>query len=159
MNERSEQEHEQLHRGHALLEQLGPGVLLVLQQGAAVPGPRSHEARPRAQARSSRGGALVPHGLQEGAAAAAAPRPPLAQDGLVVALLGRIQEHPVEGVEQLGLSHTQFILVAWGGQRVGDNESAERRLKPKDIQLHCLCFKFITVRSSCLFDFFKFTVV
>lgn len=118
MNERSEQEHKQLHRGHALLEQLGPGVLLVLQQGAAVPGPRSHQARARAQAGGSRRGALVTHGLQEGAAAAAAPRPPLAHDGLVVALLGRIQQHPVEGVEQLGLGHAQFVLMAWWRSKV-----------------------------------------
>ena len=36
MYERCKQEHEQLHRGHALVEQLGPGVLILLQQGAAV---------------------------------------------------------------------------------------------------------------------------
>lgn len=112
MDERREQEHEQLHRGHALLEQLGPGVLVVLQQGAAVPGPRSHQAGAGAQARGSRGGALVPYGLEEGAAAAAPPRPPLARDGLVVALLGGIEEHPVQSVEQLGLRHAQLVLVA-----------------------------------------------
>lgn len=38
MNKRSKQEHKQLHCGHALVEQFGPSVLILLEQGAAVLG-------------------------------------------------------------------------------------------------------------------------
>lgn len=114
MNERREQENEQLHRGHALVEQFGPGVFVLLQQGAAVlraRPPQSGGAGAGTQ-RSPRGGALVAHRLEEGAAAAAAPRgPAVAQAGLVVALVRRLQQHPVQRVEQLGLGHAQLVLV------------------------------------------------
>lgn len=40
MNKRSEQEHKQLHGGHTLVEQLSTSVLIFLQQGTAVLGPR-----------------------------------------------------------------------------------------------------------------------
>lgn len=96
MNKWRKQEDEQLHGGHALVEQLGASVLVLLQKGAAVlrPGP------PRARAGAGRAGGrtLVPHGLKEGAAAAAA-GPAVAQTGLVVALLGGVQQHPVQRVE------------------------------------------------------------
>lgn len=35
----------------------------------------------------------------------------MAQAGLVVALLWGLQQHPVQRVEQLGLRHTQLVLV------------------------------------------------
>lgn len=106
MDERRKQEHEQLHGGHALVEQLCPRALVVLQQGAAV-------LRPRAGARAGgpRGGALVPQRLEEGAAAAA-PGPALVAQRLLVALLRGVQQHPVQRVQQLGLRHSQLVLVA-----------------------------------------------
>lgn len=116
MYERCKQEHEQLHGGHALVEQLGASVLILLQQGAAVLLARPSQSRTGAGARSPRGRPLVPHGLQEGAAAAAR-RPAVAQARLVVALLGRLQQHPVQCVEQLGLGDAQLVLVTCGGQR------------------------------------------
>lgn len=115
MDEWRQQEHEQLHGGHALVEQLDSGVLVLLLKGAAVKRSRPDQSRARAGARGSRRGALVPHRLEEGAAAAAAPGPAVAQAGLVVALLRGVQQHPVQRVEQLGLGHAQFVLVAcWG---------------------------------------------
>lgn len=118
MDERSEQEHKQLHCGHALVEQLGATVLVVLQQqGAAVPGPRAPQGRAGAGARGPRRRALVADGLEEGAAAAA-PRPAVAQAGLVVALLRGVQQHPVQRVEQLGLCHAQLVLVTCQGLEV-----------------------------------------
>lgn len=95
MNKRREQEHKQLHRGHALVKQLGTSVLVLLQQAAAVLGAwLSKGGRAGTGARRSpRGRPLVPHWLKEGAAAAAAaPRgPAVAQAGLMVALLRRLQ--------------------------------------------------------------------
>lgn len=111
VNQRSKQEHKQLHCGHTLVEQLGTSVLILLQQGAAVLRPGPPQGRAGARAWSSRGRALVPHRLEEGAAAAA-PGPAVAQAGLVVALLGSVQQHPVQRVEQLGLGHAQLVLVA-----------------------------------------------
>lgn len=111
MNKRRKQEHKQLHSGHALVEQLGTSVFILLQQGAAVLGARPAQGRAGARAGSPRGRALVPHRLEEGAAAAAR-RPAVAQAGLVVALLGSLQQHPVQRVEQLGLGHAQLVLVA-----------------------------------------------
>lgn len=120
MNERREQEHKQLHRGHTLVEELGAGVLVLLQQGPpAVLGPRAAEGRARAGAWRAGGRALVPQRLEEGAAAsssattaaAAARRPAVAQAGLMVALLRGFQQHPVQRVQQLCLSHAQLVLV------------------------------------------------
>lgn len=112
MSERRKQEHKQLHRGHALVEQLGAGVLVLLRQGAAALGARASQGRAGARARSPRGRSLVAQRLQEGAAAAAARRPAVAQAGLVVALLGGVQQHPVQRVQQLGFGHAQLVLVA-----------------------------------------------
>lgn len=113
MNQRRKQEHKQLHCGHTLVEQLSASVLILLQQGAAVLGPRPSQGRARAGAWSPRGRSLVPHRLEEGAAAAAR-RPAVAQAGLVVALLRSLQQHPVQRVEQLGLGHAQLVLVTCG---------------------------------------------
>lgn len=117
MNERSKEEHKQLHCCHALVEQLGATVLVLLQQGAAVLGPRAPQSRAGAGAGSPGRRALVPDGLEEGAAAAA-PRPAVAQARLVVALLRGVQQHPVQRVQQLRLRHTQLVLVACQGLKV-----------------------------------------
>lgn len=123
MDERRKQEDEQLHRGHALVEEFGASVLVLLQQQgpdahAATRGSRHAQRRARGG-----GGALVAQRLQEAhdsaptadsaSTAAAAARPAVAQSGLVVALLGGIQQHPVQRVQQLGLGHAQFVLVTW----------------------------------------------
>lgn len=124
MDEGCEQEDEQLHRGHALVEHLGALVLLLRQERGAAPGARAAQGRAGHGAGGSRGGALVGLGLEVPAAAAAAPGPALAQARalararalaqarVVVALLVRLQEHPVQRVEQLGLGHTELVLVA-----------------------------------------------
>lgn len=111
MNKRRKQEHKQLYCGHTLVEQLGTSVLVLLQQGTAVLGPWASERRAGARTRSPRGRSLVAHRLEEGAAAAAR-GPAVAQARLVVALLGSLQQHPVQRVEQLGLGHAQLVLVA-----------------------------------------------
>jgi len=120
VDERCEQEDEQLHRGHALVEHLGALVLLLRQERGAAPGARAAQGRAGHGAGGSRGGTLVGLGLEVPAAAAAAPGPALAQARalartrarVVVALLVRLQEHPVQSVEQLGLGHTELVLVA-----------------------------------------------
>lgn len=121
MDERRKQEDKELHCGHALVEEFGASVLVLLQQhgspAAAMWGSRPAQRR----ARGGRG-ALVAQWLQEAhdstptansTSTAAAARPAVAQSGLVVALLGGIQQHPVQRVQQLGLGHTQFVLVTW----------------------------------------------
>lgn len=122
MNERSEQEHKQLHRGHALVEQLGASMLVLLRQGAAMLGARPPQGGSGARAGSPRGRTLVANRLEERAAAAAA-RPAVAQAGLVVALLSGVQQHPVQRVQQLGLGYAQLVLVACRGSEVSVRES------------------------------------
>lgn len=101
VDQRSEQEHKELHRGHGVVEDLPPAVLFVIV-GAAL---ARHPWR-----------TLVFNLVDKSTAAAApagssvcAPKP------LTVAVLGGLQEHPMEGVKKFGLSDTQFILVACMG--------------------------------------------
>lgn len=112
MDERRQQEDKQLHGGHALVEELGTGVLVLLLKGAAVERSRPDQSRARAGARSPRRGSLVPNWLEERAASAAASGPAVAQAGFMVALLRGVQQHPVQSVKQFGLSHAQLVLVA-----------------------------------------------
>lgn len=150
MDERRKQEDEQLHRGHALVEEFGASVLVLLQQkGPPDPAPAAMRgSRPTQRRARGGGGALVAQRLQEAhdsaptadsaSTAAAAARPAVAQSGLVVALLGGVQQHPVQRVQQLGLGHAQFVLVTWlvrtggvgeewGGQEVSLLSASEVR--------------------------------
>lgn len=99
--QRSKQKHKELHSSHGILEDL-PSVVLFFIIGAAL-------------ARLP-GGTLVFYLVDESTAAATpagamvcAPKP------LTVAVLGGLQEHPVQGVKELCFSNTEFILVACTG--------------------------------------------
>lgn len=94
----SKQEHEELHCGHGVLEDL-PSASLFFVIGAALT---------RLHWRS-----LI-FNLVNKSAAAATPAGALvcATEALTVAVLGGLQEHPVESVKEFGLSNTQLILVA-----------------------------------------------
>jgi hypothetical protein len=105
MYQRSKQKHEKLHSRHGVLEDL-PSVVLFFIIGTALA---------RLPWRT-----LVFHLVDERAAAATpagasfcGPKP------LTVAVLGGLQEHPVQGVKEFCLSNTQFILVACMAQLHG----------------------------------------
>lgn len=98
MHQGSEQKHKELHGGHGVLEDF-PSAGLFFIIGAALTG--------------LPWGTLVFNLVDESTATATpagssvcAPKP------LAVAVLGGLQEHPVQGVQEFCLSDTQFILMA-----------------------------------------------
>lgn len=98
VHERSKKKHEELHSCHGVLEDLPSSVFFFIVDTALARLPRR---------------ALVFNLVDEGTAATTpAGAPVCAPKMLTVAVLGGLQEHPVQGVKELCLSDTQFILVA-----------------------------------------------
>lgn len=103
MYQRSKEKHKELHSSHGVLEDL-PSVVFFFIIGVVL-------ARLPWRA-------LVFNLVDESTAAATpAGASVCAPKTLAVAVLGGLQEHPVQGMKELCLSDTQFILVACMGQQ------------------------------------------
>lgn len=79
VNEGGKEKHKELHSGHVLVVEFGTGIFILFSCAAIAVCET-----------------LVPHGLKVGTTATtAAPRPAVSQARLLMALLGRLQKHPM----------------------------------------------------------------
>lgn len=100
--QRSKQKHKELYSCHGVLKNLSSVVFFIIIGGALARLPWR----------------TLVFNLMDEATAAATPTGAsvCAPQALIVAVLGGLQEHPVQSVKELCLSNTQFILVTCMGQ-------------------------------------------
>lgn len=101
VNKRSKEEHEELHCGHGVLEELPSVILLLIIRGAG----------PGMSWRS-----LVFSLVDKGATTPSPAGTSVSSKTVIAAVLRGLQQHPVKSVKQFCFGYTKLILMSWMGK-------------------------------------------